>query len=93
VPSGKHINILSRDGGVGRPDDSLDVKSSEKHSGVCLLLEGCWLLTTEMSSSGNVGGSIEVLTTRVKKVDLISIESYSRIFLWLVMDHSSIWTD
>jgi hypothetical protein len=46
-----------------------------------------------VNCSGDVCGSIEILTTRVAKVDFVSVDIEAGVDLWLVVDHSSVETD
>ena len=91
--SSQDVHICSRNGGVRRPNDALNVEDTHQNTRVCLLLEVGGRFTAKVGSSRNVGGSVEVLTTRVKQVKLIVVELQGGLLLWFVVDHCTIGTN
>lgn len=87
------IHIAASNGAISRPSDPLEVECAEKHACIGLFLEGGRFAATEVSRASNIGCAIEILTTRVEKVDFTVIERHASILLGLVVDDCTVGTD
>ena len=70
-PSGQDVKIFSGKVHIVWPNNSFKVKISDQDSGVALLLERGWGFASEVATSSDICGSIEVLTSRIEEINLI----------------------
>ena len=71
-----------------RPDDLLKIQVAHEDTRVAVLLEVCGL--GEMNSPRDVRSAIEVLTTRVKQIDLLVVHSLGSALLGTVVDDCAV---
>lgn len=93
VLASKQVHISTADLLISRPFNRLKVNDAHQHTSIGLLLELSGCLATEVTSPRDVSGAIEVLTTRVKQVDLIIIQLHAIVCGWLIMNDGSVSTD
>jgi hypothetical protein len=77
-PSCQDINTTSRDRSVNGPYQSLNIEISKEHPGIGLLLLWGWF--SEVEGPGDIGGSIQILSSGVQQVD--HVPSY--LGVWVV---------